>query len=1104
MATQQRDESVTTKEKTVPGPHVTGTLVQMNATEMTDSCGTIVVRGADQTASVASSPRSAVDTSLGITAKPGLSPQYDGSTLSDPANSASGSTSDTCSLDTSPGRREPTLHANGVTVEGNVVDAQALVADASSSSTASRGLKLKFKAVPAIAHAAASNATSGAQCAAALAKPLSLAERIAMAAAAAVGAGDDGDESGDGDDGATSNSDEANVECPTAHAAVHVVATSQTVNDQHLDSGGGIRPQTQGSSSPPPLIGSMVVPRRRGAGLSTTQSQAAQAAGAPAAAAVSPPRNHSAAATAGRVSPSLQDVRAAAKFLGLVRSPVSAADARARGAPGPGAVASRAADADGDSVSPNAAAAFDNTESADSRSSAVNVTDADDVDSDDDGSTGDDEHVTDETDDAAVAAAAWKRKSKQDLVMAQAKREKQEMTDTIRAAGLHVPKEGITPMFYLDVLSQLRKLAADIQRQEAAAAAAQSASSACGDDDAASSSASRDGDNESSSAAAATAGSKRKKMGDWRKALSRSSRYYQSQHMEDGDDCDDFDDGDSIDDEDDVPIPTLPQFRAPNKKRKDAMDAAQKKKNSGTKAGTMVAIAGSNAALSQHQLAHSAPHRLSEGWIVDCECCFNAYHDDWYHDKRQAKLRRIRAGLENGYLDVQDSDVRCMMAVGGLSREQITSAQYQAGIYAGLDDQRYTSASSKVDPLDSIGGCLPLAAHENIRKRFLYDLHHGRLVAAVDWRRRVVWVMACSEWENRSEEAKRIHALALKGEQAVKRVSKPGAAASAVGDDGSADRSDSDADIDSGGRAGRQSKRRKQVVDGALAESSTATGTGIDADDVVAAGPTQMKSRKPFRIVLVDVTSYIRIGDAQDLPPAADEPEVSSSDAAASSSAAATSPSSSNFPVAASSASSSSSTALAAAVALPAGLGATGGRVARASRARAAGNAAKEEKCPLQEKHAIELLLRLRYTAPHYIYETDEKGRCVFSGGLIPRNAFFCEYAGQLLTAEEGRLREAIYQKENQNGCYSYYFKHPYTQEQHCVDATAERKEYGIGRLLSHSLRHPNLACKVYMVDGVPRLVLHAKVDVQFGDEMQYDYGERSEVVMQAFSWLRE
>jgi hypothetical protein len=229
----------------------------------------------------------------------------------------------------------------------------------------------------------------------------------------------------------------------------------------------------------------------------------------------------------------------------------------------------------------------------------------------------------------------------------------------------------------------------------------------------------------------------------------------------------------------------------------------------------------------------------------------------------------------------------------------------------------------------------------------------------------------------------------------------------------------------------------------------------------------------------------------------------------------------------------------------------SGGAIARAVAAAAAQRGARS---PLTPADAYELLLRLRYVAPHYVSEHETKGRCIHSGGVVPKGALFCEYGGQLVSGDEAQVREATYQVESGEaaadpdpdaeaadeagagawagaeaeggrgrggggggdgggggggggadsiGSYSYFFKRPDSHESHCVDATAERREYGVGRLLSHSRRRPNLSCRAVLVDGVPRLMLVAREDVRFGDEVKFDYGERSKAVLRRFNWLQ-
>lgn len=66
------------------------------------------------------------------------------------------------------------------------------------------------------------------------------------------------------------------------------------------------------------------------------------------------------------------------------------------------------------------------------------------------------------------------------------------------------------------------------------------------------------------------------------------------------------------------------------------------------------------------------------------------------------------------------------------------------------------------------------------------------------------------------------------------------------------------------------------------------------------------------------------------------------------------------------------------------------------------------------------------------------------------------------------------------------------------IDATAESGR--LGRLVNHS-RNGNLLTKALWVDG-PRLVLLAAHDIAPGDELTYDYGDRSKESLQHHPWL--
>jgi len=125
------------------------------------------------------------------------------------------------------------------------------------------------------------------------------------------------------------------------------------------------------------------------------------------------------------------------------------------------------------------------------------------------------------------------------------------------------------------------------------------------------------------------------------------------------------------------------------------------------------------------------------------------------------------------------------------------------------------------------------------------------------------------------------------------------------------------------------------------------------------------------------------------------------------------------------------------------------------------------------------------------------KGRGVVATRNFVRGDYVVEYAGELISIEEARIREVLYSQDQNTGCYMYYFCHKNCQ--YCVDATPESSR--LGRLVNHS-RNGNLQTKIIEIQGKPHLVLLAKEDIHVGDELTYDYGDRSKESLQYHPWL--
>ncbi|KAL1132558.1 hypothetical protein AAG570_010510 [Ranatra chinensis] len=131
------------------------------------------------------------------------------------------------------------------------------------------------------------------------------------------------------------------------------------------------------------------------------------------------------------------------------------------------------------------------------------------------------------------------------------------------------------------------------------------------------------------------------------------------------------------------------------------------------------------------------------------------------------------------------------------------------------------------------------------------------------------------------------------------------------------------------------------------------------------------------------------------------------------------------------------------------------------------------------------------------VHMFEGKGRGVVATQPFSRGDFVVEYAGELISSEEAKRREFMYSRDQNTGCYMYYFS--FKNNQYCVDATTESLR--LGRLVNHS-RNGNLITKTVTVKGKPHLVLVAKDNINIGDELTYDYGDRSKESLQHHPWL--
>ncbi|PRD26481.1 UNVERIFIED_CONTAM: pr-set7 [Trichonephila clavipes] len=129
-------------------------------------------------------------------------------------------------------------------------------------------------------------------------------------------------------------------------------------------------------------------------------------------------------------------------------------------------------------------------------------------------------------------------------------------------------------------------------------------------------------------------------------------------------------------------------------------------------------------------------------------------------------------------------------------------------------------------------------------------------------------------------------------------------------------------------------------------------------------------------------------------------------------------------------------------------------------------------------------------TLPKFIIfvvkEFPDKGRGVVTCKALKRGEFVLEYYGELIDYEEALRRETIYSMKENTGCY-------------IIDATKESGR--LGRLINHSKKGNLKTQSIYLKEN-PHLAFFACRDIEPGEELCYDYGDRSKQALKSHPWL--
>ena len=98
-----------------------------------------------------------------------------------------------------------------------------------------------------------------------------------------------------------------------------------------------------------------------------------------------------------------------------------------------------------------------------------------------------------------------------------------------------------------------------------------------------------------------------------------------------------------------------------------------------------------------------------------------------------------------------------------------------------------------------------------------------------------------------------------------------------------------------------------------------------------------------------------------------------------------------------------------------------------------------------------------------------------------------CHYNGDIISGQAAQ--EYISQQDDSRADTSYLLDFLFDSTKHVIDALHGE---GLERLINHSCRHPNLKAKGRLLGDRLYLLVVAIAEIQPGDELLYDYGQRS------------
>lgn len=132
------------------------------------------------------------------------------------------------------------------------------------------------------------------------------------------------------------------------------------------------------------------------------------------------------------------------------------------------------------------------------------------------------------------------------------------------------------------------------------------------------------------------------------------------------------------------------------------------------------------------------------------------------------------------------------------------------------------------------------------------------------------------------------------------------------------------------------------------------------------------------------------------------------------------------------------------------------------------------------------------------VCQVPQIGRGIKTTRSFKQNEVLMRYFGEVVTEREARRRE----RAGPQVGHFYRFNFRFHEKQYVLDATVEDGSYG--RLINHSKKNANVVPKAIEIDGNPAIYFQAKVDIEAGVELRYDYAVHDKEVLEANPWLKQ